>query len=250
MVISHKYKYLFIEFPLTGSTSVSKALVEDYDGERILFKHASYFDYKKSILSKENDYFIFSCIRNPLDQAVSHYYKYKTDHRGRYTRLAEKYDYRYLVNRYQVKRFKFVANSPGFEEYFLKFYKWPYNSWSSISHPHCDYVMRFENLSSSYCEALKRIGIKNPLPLPSANTTKKQDSDFISCYSSKAIIRAKKVFGIYMKELGYEFPKEWGEVEISTKERMLYKLQNAYKHIYWKHLRYYALKLEKLSIKN
>lgn len=52
MVISHKHKYLFIEFPLTGSTSVSKALIENYDGERILHKHSSYFDFCKVATDK------------------------------------------------------------------------------------------------------------------------------------------------------------------------------------------------------
>jgi hypothetical protein len=42
---------------------------------------------------------------------------------------------------------------------------------STISHPY--YVMKFENLDSSYFEELKRIGIEDPLPLPKNNITSK-----------------------------------------------------------------------------
>jgi hypothetical protein len=41
-------------------------------------------------------------------------------------------------------------------------------------------------------------------------------------YSPKSIIRAKKVYGIYRGLIGYDFPKEWGEVKITTADRMKY----------------------------
>ena len=249
MVISHKYKYIFIEFPLTGSTSISRALVDEYSGEKILFKHATYIDFLKNATEQEKKYFVFTCIRNPLDVVVSHYFKYRTDHRGRYSRLKKNRGINKIIYKYQLKRFNYASQST-FNDYFLKYYKLPYNSWSTISHPYCDFVIRFENLSGDYFEALRRIGIHNPLPLLKANTTNKNKADFISCYSTKSIVRAKKVFGIYMGLLEYEFPKEWGEVNIAIKEKILFKLQNIYKHLYWKYLRYYALKLGKISKHN
>lgn len=246
MVISHKYKYVFIEFPLTGSTSVSKALVENYDGTRILHKHSSYFDFAKIATVNEKKYFIFSTIRNPLDQAVSRYFKYKNDHYGRYTGFIKSYKFDHYIYQYQIKRYKYVSNSKSFNDYFLKFYKLPYNSWSTISHPYCDYVMRFENLNYDYEEALKRIGIKNPLPLQVVNKTNKENTSFVPYYSQDSIKRAKKVFAIYMSLIGYEFPSKWGEVKVTSKEKILFRLQNTYKSLYWKYLRFYVHKLEKI----
>ncbi len=42
MIISHKYKYLFIELPRTGTTAISKELRERYAGELIYEKHTKY----------------------------------------------------------------------------------------------------------------------------------------------------------------------------------------------------------------
>ena len=53
MIISHKYKYLFIETPHTGSTAISNELQENYDGQRILHKHAYYFEFARQASEEE-----------------------------------------------------------------------------------------------------------------------------------------------------------------------------------------------------
>lgn len=52
MVISHKYEYLFVELPRTGTTAIHNELLEKYDGQGILSKHANYRDFLK-IASEE-----------------------------------------------------------------------------------------------------------------------------------------------------------------------------------------------------
>ena len=70
MIISHKYKYLFVELPLTASTAVSKELRENYDGESILYKHATYHEFLKIASPEEKKYFVFSGMCNPLDMEL------------------------------------------------------------------------------------------------------------------------------------------------------------------------------------
>jgi hypothetical protein len=83
MIISHIHKYLFVELPRTGSTAISRELLQNYQGVKILRKHATYFDFLKRKARREK-YFVFSGIRNPLDDAVSATSS-KTDHRNQYT---------------------------------------------------------------------------------------------------------------------------------------------------------------------
>ena len=85
MIISHTHKYLFIELPMTGSTAISKELREQYDGVSILQKHSTYLDFLRVANEAEKQYFVFAGIRHPLDQVVSHYFKFKTGHDGQFT---------------------------------------------------------------------------------------------------------------------------------------------------------------------
>lgn len=76
MVISHKNKYIYIATPKTGTTSIQKLLVDNYDGEKDFTglsdgKHCG----AKYALRNHNKagFFSFSFVRNPWDRLVSWY---------------------------------------------------------------------------------------------------------------------------------------------------------------------------------
>lgn len=173
MIISHKNKYLFIEIPHTGSTAIHRELCENYDGTPILGKHTNYFEFLRAATPEERKYFVFAGVRNPLSEAVSLYFKYKTNHHGKFTnpeRLAKNSG---NVTKSKLKRFDFV-NDAGvdFATYFKRFYKLPYtNVHSSLSHKYCDFTIRFENLQEDFSEVLQLIGIEQKRPLPHINKT-------------------------------------------------------------------------------
>ena len=85
MILSDEHRYLFIELPHTGTTAISRELQEHYGGRPILTKHARYHQFRKIATREQESYFVFSCIRNPAEEAVTRYFRYKTDHGGRYT---------------------------------------------------------------------------------------------------------------------------------------------------------------------
>jgi len=234
MIISHKHKYLFVELPRTGSSAISKELCTNYDGVQILYKHAAYNDFLKSATAQEKRYFVFSCLRNPLDDAVSLYFKYKTDHRKKFSRMKSGRIITYSSRR----RFNFIQNTNAdFPTYFMKFYKIPYNNWSSLSHKKFDYVIRFENLQDDFAKVLRSIGIEQKRPLLSVNKTKGRERDFLSYYTPETIARAKWVFGPFMKEWGYEFPPEWGDESVPWSSQMAFHSCNIFRSLYWKYLR-------------
>jgi hypothetical protein len=74
MVISHTYKYLFVELPHTASTAIHQELCENYEGIPIIRKHAPYHEFIRIATAEEKVYFVLSGIRNPLDEAVSIYF--------------------------------------------------------------------------------------------------------------------------------------------------------------------------------
>jgi hypothetical protein len=248
MVISHVHKYVFVELPFTGTKSISKALVQQGDGIRILQKHATYNEFYKTASAEEKKYFVFSCIRNPLDVAVSHYFKYKTGRNGKFERIRKERLLTRLTNTYRLTRYDFVTDKDAdFSRYFLRFYRLPYDNWSLVSHGYCDFVIRFENLQSDFRRALELIGIKKEILLPVRNKTAGRESNYVQYYNSEAIERAKYIFGPFMKKWGYQFPPEWGPAPISRRTEKEYELVNMIRKPYWLYLKPFTSRWASLS---
>jgi hypothetical protein len=211
-----------------------------YGGQMILYKHCSYYDFLKFANDEEKKYFAFSSIRNPLDDAVSRYFKLKTNHRERYTnREKVKRRRKLVVERIEDRLFDYIQqNDADFETFFLKAYRVSYNDWSALSHNGLDYVIRFENLQGDFSTVLGLIGIEQNRPLPTRNKTGSRQSDFLSYYTPPTIKRAKRVFGPYMKQWGYEFPPNWGSQSISKWSQVEFEIFTFFRSLYWKHFRY------------
>ena len=239
MIISDKYKYVFIEYPQTGCSAVAQELVTHYEGRRILFKHAQYREFLKKAASEEKEYFSFSTIRHPMDIVVSKFFKYKTNHKNYVDKKLKYGKLRKVVSPgLEKRRRNFVVDkNADFEEFFLKFYTLPYSSWSIVNHNSMDFVMRFENLSGDFGTALQKIGITPVRELPRFNKTSEKKKHFSEYYESdKAKQRAIKVFTTYMNEWGYSFPDSWN-VDMTKQNKALYEFINFFRKSYWNYLR-------------
>ncbi len=237
MVISHKYKYVFIGLPLTGSSTISTELCKYYDGIAILKKHSTYNDFLKIATDEEKKYFVFSCIRNPLDRVVSHYFKYKTDHKGKFSSVKNYIGFNPLYNHFK-RRYNYVQdNNIDFIKFFKKFYKMPYSDWSILHHHQFNYVLRFENIVDDFSKVLKMLNIEIVRPLPRINKTNYREDDYLVYYTDDIIPRAKKIFGPFMKEWGYNLPNSWGNDKISNLTYIEYHIVNLLRKIYWKYIK-------------
>jgi hypothetical protein len=227
MIVSEKHKYLFIELPHTGSTAISNELCKNYDGERILEKHSHFHEFQRVATNKKN-YFVFSCIRNPLDEVVSIYLKYKTDQVKEYDQIT---DYK----RASLERYNFaINNNNSYPDYLKKFYKIPYDNWSCLSHKQFDYVIRFENLKRDFQIVLRKIGLEQKETLPVVNITR-QKNHYLTYYSPEIFDYAKYVFGPFMKTWNYKFPPEWGESSVPFTSEILFIVFRLPRKIYWRY---------------
>jgi hypothetical protein len=239
MIISHKHKYLFVELPRTGSTAISKELCEHYDGRSILYKHSTYCDFLRSASPDEKKYFVFSCIRNPMDVVVSLYVRYKNDQNQRYTDPAKLARHKGIGAYADKTIFKFIqANDADFADYFLRFYRIPYNTWAHLSHRDFDFIIRYESLANDFSDVLRLIGIEPRRPLPLINKTDRKSENFSSYYTPRTIRRAQWVFGSYMQQWGYKFPAEWDTTPVSWFNQAEFEFINYFRNIYWRYLRY------------
>lgn len=237
MIISHIHRYLFVELPRTGSTAISAELRELYDGQPILHKHATYPEFLKVATEDEKKYFVFSGIRNPLDDAVSRYFKLRTDHKQRFS--GPRTGRKRLLNRIIDRRmFSFLQSTDAdFAEYFMRNQILPYDRWSSLSHDHLDFIIRFESLTPDFAAALRGIGIEPVRPLPSVNPTGSRARDYREYYTPRTWKRARRVFGPFMERWGYAFPPEWDVDDLTWSDRLGYSIFSFFASLYWRHIR-------------
>jgi hypothetical protein len=176
-----------------------------YEGELILKKHSMYHEFLRIASAEERSYHAFAAIRNPMDEAVSVYFKYKTDHDGQFSKALV--DGGVSVSRRDLDRFKFIKQTNAtFAEYFERF---PYDNWSRLAHRNFDLVSRFENLQADFSKMLEIAGVKQLRDLPQKNDTGMRDKRYLEQFTDATIPRARRVFGPFMDRWGYELPSEW-----------------------------------------
>ena len=234
MVISHKYKYVFVEFYRTGSTAISAELCELYGGEKILCKHSRYHEFLKTATPEEKKYFVFSSIRNPMDTLATGYSKLKNDHKGRYTNPKEWRVNGGLITNQNLKIFRDIKdNNMSFADYFKKYYKLPYDNWTSVAHRHFDYIIFFENIQEDFAKVLKKLHIQQVRPLPVVNKTTGKEN-YLKYYTPDIRGRSIFIFGPFMQKWGYEFPKEWSNKKSGVLSKAVFNIAGILKKIYWR----------------
>src|SRR5690606_30771815 len=121
MIVSHKYKYVFVEVPHTGSHSVSQQLLEHYAGEQTLRHHGNITLFLSRASREEKSYFKFATVRNPLDTAVTDYTKMLGNHKGQFTNPEMLLENGGFITKQHLEEFHFIhANNADFPTFFKK----------------------------------------------------------------------------------------------------------------------------------
>jgi hypothetical protein len=237
MVISHKYKYVFIETPQTGCSAIRNELVEKYKGEIILSKHSVYSEFLASATKEEREYFAFSSIRNPLDKSTSSYMKFKNNHRNRYTdRLKFKGRQAIFDIRDRATYKKIKNRDISYSEY-LQSSIIPYDDISTLDHKKFSFLIRFENLTNDFENALIEIGITPVRNLPMYNNTKNKQNYLDYYKDEKTKLVAINKFIYFMKYWNYKFPDDWNNPKINTKHKVIWNFFHILRIFSWRYLR-------------
>ena len=218
MIISHKYKFLFIGLPFSASSAISKELHLQYKGKPYLGKHSLYHEFEKVATKEEKKYFVFAVLRNPMEIAVTVYEKMRTN-AGLYKENGGQ------ITKKNRKKFNFISNNnSSFQEYFLRFHTKPYDNLSSITLDNCDFVIRYENIAEDYVIALKKAGVKSPRALPVANKTIGKKKELSEYYTEEIKQQAICVFGPFLEKYNYSFPENWGTIKVPYLSILKFKL--------------------------
>lgn len=187
MIISHKHKFIFIEPKKTGTTTLRSVLTKKFTDEcSALKKHRheniQYYSINPEILE---EYYIFSCCRNPWARLVSFYFWAKD--LSPQTRLAKELEFLPWLEKFSV--------SDQVEPCWEKTCDKDGNQLASK-------ICRMENLQEDFNEVCDSIGIQR-IDLPHKLAT---DHDHYSSYFDE---RSKEIAGrIYKNDIenfGYKF---------------------------------------------
>ena len=221
MIISHKYKFLFIGLPFSASSAISKELHLEYDGEPYLRKHSLYHEFENVATKAELEYFVFAVLRNPMEIAVTVYEKIKANAKGNFTNPELFSENGGHISKQQRQRFNYIKdNNSSFQQYFKKFHQKPYDNLSSLTIDNCDFVIKYETIAEDYLLALKKLGVRNPKQLPVTNKTAGKNNDLLGYYTSDIKEISIAVFGPFLEKYNYSFPEEWGVVKIPFKSKL------------------------------
>jgi len=236
MIYSERFHYLFIEVPLTGSWAIHQELREFYEGIPVLHKHAQYWEYARTY-PHAHDLFVFATVRNPLDEAVSRYFKLKNDHKRVFSDPksieALKIDYA------DMEKYRFVAEAnASFVQFFQRFYRRTYGGFIDISRDQIDQVIRFEDLQEGFSKVLCRLGLDQIRALPVTNKTSGRDTNWESYYTPEIIELAQRVFGPFMQRWGYAYPTTWGDHQVTQREKLEYSVLEYARKTYLTRIRY------------
>lgn len=238
MIVSHKHKYVFIQSPHTGCTAVGRELVDFYDGEPMLFKHAAYHDFLRAATPAMKQYFVFSTVRNPIDELVSFYYKLKSNHGEDFTRPERlKINGGWVTPRI-IKRYQAVQDENlSFIDYLARFYRMPHVNWTVLDHKKFDYVMRYESLQDDFSVALNKLGIEQLRSIPVVNPTKKDNDDIISTLTAEELETLAWVIGPLLDYWDYPAVSD-NNTTIPNKNKLAFDVMCLVKKTYWRYIRH------------
>ena len=221
MVISHKYKYIFIGLPFGASSAITRELMHNYDGESLFDKHANIpvlLKAKPEINIK--DYFVFVVVRDPIEMSFTHYNKFLTNAYQVFTDPQYFIENGGFVDKASRNFYhKFHEKKRSFEDFLKMKYRYrPYDNNLSLNAKYLNGWIDFDNLNEDFQKILKQIGVPVLRELPMYNRTKKVSTD-------KEISPAlkRKIFGPFLNYNKQLFPGE-KDLTVSAFDKFIFKV--------------------------
>lgn len=215
MLVSHRYRFIYLKTLKTAGTSIEIALEPlcwpegTYPGERhateevvssagivgmrmqtvwsTWYNHMPAVEIRQHAPDAWRDYFKFCAIRNPFDKVVSMFW-WQLDHASRKHFALATFD------EVKIHFEKFVATSD------LAFDRDKYMIDGCIC---VDKMIRFEHLEDDFAEVCRAIGIDAP-PLGNyKRDTRLRPEPFAAYYSPETAAKVERVYDWELEHLGY-----------------------------------------------
>jgi len=203
MIISPKYKFIFIKTQKTAGSSIEKILLDKIsDDDNLVFggmgtenmppvnthkniEHHSILFVKQHFPIEYNNFFKFTVERNPWDKVVSQYYWAMS----RDPKRTEKGFENFVLND------KKISHMGGWRLY------------TENNVPLVNYVMQYNQLETDFEFVLSRIGLSynNELKTTKLKTGFRTEKDYRNLYSNSTKEKVEKVYKNTINYFNYSF---------------------------------------------
>ena len=144
-MISHKYKFISIEVPKTGTTTICSALKRKFGCKSPQpKKHLDLEQYREMFPDEVQSYFTFSFVRNPWSRVVSLY------HRSEGTKMKSKMTFSEFVNWIKLATDTCVMPTP--KKNMIDFFKLD-------GKVKIDFIGKLENFQADFNTICDKIGV-------------------------------------------------------------------------------------------
>jgi len=208
MIFSQEKSFCYVAVPKTGSSSISKHLLNDTKTKRNMVltdaglvsvsEHVSAAELIH-IMGKDAWKELYSCgfVRNPFSRTVSAYHFYRTGRAASLGRRLQRFNPKASVNVILAKLLPFTL--------WIRLYR-PRQYFDYLSDG-CDEiavseVFRFEEIETAFGRLTDRLGL-DPVPLTRQNTTVHQS--YTAYFNERARQQVEKVFAKDIRHFGYSF---------------------------------------------
>lgn len=212
MIISHKYKYLFIHVPRTAGTSIEYWLWKNtkcdvlgyWDGseenenkkiDRELYCHISAYDLREKFVERNwnwDEYNKFACVRNPYDLLVSNYF-YSFQPISQHAKWSSD------VNQYPTFKEYIMGRFNKIDEY-TRYYGSPHFLCDRDNNVLVDTILKYENLQEEFTKHIDSIVPTKDTTLPLKNVSKR--GHYTDYYDAEMLEVLKKIIHPMSLEIG------------------------------------------------
>lgn len=195
-MISHKHKFIFIEVPKTGTTTICDVLFNNFDavqpprgGPQPGGKHLDIDQYKELFPKETSSYFKFSFVRNPWSRVVSLYNRKEGIQKKNEMTFVEFVDWIQLA----TDTCTMPTPKKNMIDFFIK-----------DNELKIDFIGKLENLQQDFDIVCDKIGIPHQ-QLQHLNTTKHKH--YTEYYDDETRDIVAEKFAKDIEYFGYEFGK-------------------------------------------
>lgn len=196
MIVNYDKKFIFVGLPFSACSAISKELLEQYQCETLLHKHANI---PALLLSRPDinikNFDVVAVVRDPVETSLTLYHWLKNNRYEHFTKAENFFENGGTVTRHHRKLYALIQKRDmTFQQYLDHCFRFiPYDSLLSENIHFLTKIIRYDHLQDDFRSCFRALGLEINRDLPIYNQTAEKEN--VISIDEK---RLTKYFGPYL----------------------------------------------------